>query len=438
MAGRSARTDTCLIVLSCSLVNLVVMGFGQGLALVYVHIVDVFQTTRATASLLQSLCFGITFLGSCIGGPLAGKLGPGITTMLGSVTAAVGVVVASFSTDVIMLVISGGVVAGNDVHYDDGDNGDDGLGLSMIYPSQFITVGHVCERRKTIALSAMSVASGLGGFVFAFLNFYLLDEFGWRGTLFVSGAIILNCFVGGMAVFSLTNKKQNLSCTKPERSSGFCISVFQPKLFTDLKFVLFLFCGLLNFTTLPTLTFFIVDHALHLGLDIKTGTFLLSAMSIGNVCGRLIGGFVNSVLKVTSLIVYAVSSFLAGVTMVTLVYVTGRTAVLLCVVVNGLLFGVAIVTVPVATLEIAGLRRYPAGIGYYFGVIGLGHTLCGPFGGGVKDYFGSYDIMYYCAAGCGTLSAILMTCLELYSRTREDMTHKVPAHVQETDRVTHM
>ena len=252
--------------------------------------------------------------------------------------------------------------------------------MSMIYPSQFITVGHVCKRRKTIALSAMSVASGLGGFVFAFLNFYLLEYFDWRGTLLISSAIILNCFVCGTVTLTFM-KKGLFSVTRSENESGYLVSVFQPKLFTDVKFVLFLVCGLLNFITFPTLTLFIVDHALHIGFDLKTGSFMLSIMAVGNVSGRVIGGFLNSVLNIPSLIIYAISSFLTGISMMTFVYVTSHPGVLICVVMNGLFFGVVIVTIPVATLEITGLRQYAAGIGYYFGVVGLGHVLCGPIGG---------------------------------------------------------
>ena len=57
------RVARLLVLVSCSLANLVVMGYGQGLAVVYVQVTDVFSSTRAVTSLLQSLCFGVTFLG---------------------------------------------------------------------------------------------------------------------------------------------------------------------------------------------------------------------------------------------------------------------------------------------------------------------------------------------------------------------------------------
>lgn len=52
-----------IILASCTCVNFLCIGFAVGLGVVFVQILDVFNTTRALTSLMQSLCIGVIFSG---------------------------------------------------------------------------------------------------------------------------------------------------------------------------------------------------------------------------------------------------------------------------------------------------------------------------------------------------------------------------------------
>ena len=75
-----------------------------------------------------------------------------------------------------------------------------GFGFGLIYLPAIVSVANYFEKRRSFATGLAVCGSGFGTFIFAPLTKWLLDEFGWKGTVLIESGFILNIIVCG-AIF---------------------------------------------------------------------------------------------------------------------------------------------------------------------------------------------------------------------------------------------
>jgi hypothetical protein len=69
-------------------------------------------------------------------------------------------------------------------------------------------VAHYFESKRTLAMGLASCGSGIGAFILNPLSKYLIDVYGWRGTLLIQAGIQLNCILCGALFRPLTKQNQ--------------------------------------------------------------------------------------------------------------------------------------------------------------------------------------------------------------------------------------
>ena len=72
-----------------------------------------------------------------------------------------------------------------------------GMGTALAYTPGYIIVGEYFEKRKALAMSLATFASGLGA-MFPPVMLYLFEQYGYSGALLIIAAISLHCCVGGI------------------------------------------------------------------------------------------------------------------------------------------------------------------------------------------------------------------------------------------------
>ena len=68
-----------------------------------------------------------------------------------------------------------------------------------MYLPAIVTVGHYFKKRRALATGIAVCGSGVGGFVFAPLSEFLIEEYTWKGAMWIISGICLN----GVVVASL-------------------------------------------------------------------------------------------------------------------------------------------------------------------------------------------------------------------------------------------
>ena len=75
-----------------------------------------------------------------------------------------------------------------------------GIGLGFANFTAIVAVSFYFEKRRSLAIGLAVCGSGFGTFIFAPLTQILLAEYGWKGTVLIETALLLNCIPCG-AVF---------------------------------------------------------------------------------------------------------------------------------------------------------------------------------------------------------------------------------------------
>ena len=92
-------------------------------------------------------------------------------SIAGSVLAGASFAVCFFAASVEFLYVFIGVLGG--------------IGFGLVYVPAVVAVGFYFEKRRALATGIAVCGSGIGTFVLAPLTTWLLEQYGWRGTLLI-------------------------------------------------------------------------------------------------------------------------------------------------------------------------------------------------------------------------------------------------------------
>lgn len=104
-------------------------------------------------------------------------------TIAGSILASGCIAVSYFAQNILTLIFTIGIGAG--------------FGFGLIYLPAIVSVTMYFEKYRSLATGIAVCGSGLGTFIFSPLSGYLIEEYGWRGTMLIIGGITLNCIIFG-------------------------------------------------------------------------------------------------------------------------------------------------------------------------------------------------------------------------------------------------
>ncbi|XP_067667575.1 monocarboxylate transporter 4-like [Haliotis asinina] len=404
-----------IVLISCICINFLTMGFALGLGVVFVQILDVFSTTRAQTSLMQSLCIGIIYTGAIICGPIVQKLGPAPSVILGAILSLVGCVGASFSPNVEVLIVTVGFITG--------------FGLCLAYFSSFMVVSTVMTKHKTMGVSLITAGAGFGAFISPQLNRILLDVYGWRGVFLLLGGINFNMCVLGFTIRCLTRP---LFLTKTSRGDHKPkTKPFNIRVFKKVSYTIFVFCQLPIWTFYTGLPVFIVDIAENRGYSLEAASLLLSAFTVSLVVGSLLGGLLDTVLNIPALLSSAAALSVCGLLSFGFTYFYDYGAMVALTVGHGILISVVDVCIPIILHQLCGHAMYSSALSFFFGISGMADICSGPVNGAIRDLTGDYIVMFYLAGGVALFIGLVLLLLELH--VRRGRSSLMDAHVsQET------
>ncbi|XP_077989391.1 monocarboxylate transporter 12-like [Glandiceps talaboti] len=161
--------------------TLLTRGSEAAMSVVYVEFLGYFEGGGAVTSGIVSVFTAANFCAGSIGAILATKFGFRKVAMLGGVLSFSAFLASSFATGIIYLYISLGIFAG--------------CSFGLVLMPSMVLMGHYFKRRYVIASSLSLAGQGVGAFIMPPLCQFLLDHYGWRGTLMIFAPISANMCV---------------------------------------------------------------------------------------------------------------------------------------------------------------------------------------------------------------------------------------------------
>ncbi|XP_066942385.1 monocarboxylate transporter 14 isoform X2 [Macrobrachium rosenbergii] len=174
-----------VVVAASFMCNLVVDGIIFSCGMLLPELQQSFNASMTEVSLVSSMLGGFYLIVGPFVSALANAYGFRTVCILGAVIASCAFGLSYFATSIYFLHFSFGIIGGT--------------GFGFIYVPAVIATGFYFEKRRALATGIAVCGSGIGTFIFAPLNSYLITNVGWRMACLVYAGISLTCAIFGLA-----------------------------------------------------------------------------------------------------------------------------------------------------------------------------------------------------------------------------------------------
>ncbi|ELT99316.1 hypothetical protein CAPTEDRAFT_173068 [Capitella teleta] len=404
-------------------------GWSYSFGIIFPSLLSYFEESRGKTALIAALLYGVPLLVSPIVCALTEAYGCRVVAMTGGLLTSVAFVVSSFAQSVDFLCFSIGILSS--------------VGLSMIYVPSIVIVTCYFEKRRGLATGLAVTGSGLGAFAFPPLIEFLIEQYGWRQTLFLFGAIWLHVIPAG-ALFrpppvvytQSANAEESVELRAEETADvaasrhGCCwrfwrefkslialtfdktLALSKPYLvFTAATFLLYLFVGM------PYV--YLMDKALIQGVQPTNAAFLFSIIGIGRTIGQVLLGFAGDSARINTLFLYGLALAIAGVGTVLVPVCYGYSLLGVFSFTFGFFVSVTYTLQMMCLVLMVGLERSTGAFGLLQMVQGIATLLGTPIAGWLYEATESYDVSFYVAGAWVFVSGLVLCVLPRIFKNRQ-------------------
>ncbi|XP_025908448.1 monocarboxylate transporter 2-like [Nothoprocta perdicaria] len=406
-------------------------AFPKGIAIFFKEIQDFFGTSYSEIAWVSSITLATTYGAGPISSILVNRYGSRPVVMLGGLLCGIGMVSAAFCTSILQLYICVGFITG--------------FGLALNLQPSVIIIGKYFLKRRPIANGLAMAGSPVMLCTLAPLNQFLFDNFGWRGSFLILGAVLLNCCVAGalfrpIGVAKESVKKEmieeekeapkeevtkvSIEMSNPayppaetkeeeEEEKGCCEKInryLDFSLFKHRGFLIYLIGNVLMFLGFFAPIVFLAPYAKHIGIDEYSAAFLLSILAIVDMIARPATGIIANSKWVRPRIQYFFSFAIAfnGACHLLCPLASGYTGLVIYSIFFGLAFGMVCAMLFETLMDLVGAAQFTSAVGLVTIVECCTILLGPPIGGTLIDTFGDYKYMFI---KCGAVMVLAGTFL---------------------------
>ncbi|XP_022082140.1 monocarboxylate transporter 13-like [Acanthaster planci] len=176
-------------------------GFLTSFGILYIEWKEYFQTDATTTSWLISLPLLVASPMSFFVGILSSLVGIRVLAMTGAAVCGIATFVGSFTTGVRQLFVCTAM---------------NGVGSAVVLSLGSIVLSHYFKRRYSLATGVAIVGISIGQMIFPVIIRFLITLYGWRGAMFLIGALQMN----GVAACALFRPlKANMDINQPHQET---------------------------------------------------------------------------------------------------------------------------------------------------------------------------------------------------------------------------
>ncbi|XP_034450202.1 monocarboxylate transporter 4 [Hippoglossus hippoglossus] len=363
-----------------------------------------YSDTAWISSILLAMLYGTGPLCSV----LVNRFGCRPVMMVGGIFASLGMILASFSTSIIHIYLSTGVITG--------------LGLALNFQPSLIMLNRYFSEKRPLANGLSAAGSPVALCCLSPLGQVLQYKYGWRGGFLILGGILLNCCVCAALMKPLVGPKSlkvnGKAQDQEEGAEG--VEKKKPKaklldfsVFKDSGFVIYTVAASIMVLGLFVPPVFIVSYAKEMGNEDTKSALLLSILGFIDIFARPTCGVIAGLKWVRPRCVYLFSFAMLfnGVTdLIGSQAKDYRSLVVFCIF-FGLSYGMVGALQFEVLMAIVGTEKFSSAIGLVLLMEAVA-VLVGPPGAGrLLDATKNYMYIFLLAGSEVVLSAVVLaTC----------------------------
>ncbi|XP_068434618.1 monocarboxylate transporter 4-like [Clinocottus analis] len=381
-----------------------------------------YSDTAWISSILLAMLYGTGPLCSI----LVNRFGCRPVMMVGGLFASLGMILASFSTSIIHIYLSIGVITG--------------LGLAMNFQPSLIMLNRYFSEKRPLANGLSAAGSPVALCCLSPLGQVLQYQYGWRGGFLILGGILLNCCVCGALMKPLVAPKALKSKDLEQDNEGGTEKKKPPKA-KLLDFSVFKDCGFLIYTVAASIMVlglfvppvFMVSYAKELGNEDTKSALLLSILGFIDIFARPTCGVIAGLKWVRPRCIYLFSFAMLfnGVTDLVGSQAKDYESLVVFCIFFGISYGMVGALQFEVLMTIVGTEKFSSAIGLVLLMEAIA-VLVGPPGAGrLLDATKNYMWVFLLAGSEVVLSAVVLaTCNFLF------ISNKSSASADKLDSIT--
>ncbi|XP_069108019.1 monocarboxylate transporter 12-like [Argopecten irradians] len=420
-------------------ISLVIDGVNGVAGILFKEFLIVFGGTKGKTQAINSVMYGTLLFLAPVVGVLMRKFGARTIAISGGLIASTGFFLSTFSPNLDVMIFLYGCVGG--------------FGLALLYPTSLVIVGMYFEKRRALATGIAVSGSGVGALVMAPTIEFLLELYGWQGTIWIMSAIVLNTVVCG-ALYrpvcsasssehrktfeksTVTSQKtstvtsQKTSTVTSQRTSlnlrGCCqlTEIFELSLLKQPVFLLQICCCFFNMMGYNIPFSYLPVHSVSVGLSSRESALLISIIGISSIVSRVLVGYISDKSCVNTLVLNSVMLLIGALTTSMVPYYTTFASLAMYSAVYGATTAAFASLLTIILVKLMGLHVLSSALGIEFLCMGVALFIGSPIAGILSEMSGSYNSAFYFGGAVIGLAGLLS--LPLSCMARRDQQSKSP------------
>ncbi|XP_026090571.1 monocarboxylate transporter 4-like [Carassius auratus] len=283
------------VLFGCFVITGFSYAFPKAVSVFFKELIREFGVGYSDTAWISSILLAMLYGTGPICSILVNRFGCRPVMMVGGLFASLGMILASFATNIIHIYICTGVITG--------------LGLALNFQPSLIMLNRYFSEKRPLANGLAAAGSPVALCCLSPLGQVLQYNYGWRGGFLILGGILLNCCACGALMRPLTAPKKTSEVEEKEKETK---PKPKPKL---LDFTVFKDCGFLIYTVAAAIMVlglfvppvFVVSYAKELGNEDTKSSLLLTILGFVDMFARPTCGVIAGLKWVRPRCVYLLS-----------------------------------------------------------------------------------------------------------------------------------
>ncbi|KAM3621684.1 uncharacterized protein V6R79_014502 [Siganus canaliculatus] len=388
------------------------------LSIFFKEIQDDLGSSSSEIAWISSIMLAAMYAGGPVSSMLVGRFGSRPVVMTGGLMCGFSMITASFGTSIIYLYLCIGIIGGCGLALN--------LNASLTMISQYFLV------KRPLANGLAMAGSPVFLCLMAPVNQYLLNMFGWRGSLLILGGLSLNCCVAGALMRPVTPSCKPPCCAPTKTLEEQPVSgqtnqrrrwmknakkFLDFSFFKDRGFVIYLIGNVMFIFGAYAPIVFLSAYAVSKGIEEYSAAYLLSIMGFVDMFIRPGTGLVANSPWIRPRIQYFFSFAMIfnGTCHLLCPLMTSYTLLVVYAVLFGVGFGMVFALIFECLMDLMGSQRFPRAVGLVTIIECFPMLLGPPTAGLLVDITGDYMYLFLMCGSVITAGGLFLFVMNIYN-----------------------
>ncbi|XP_026132354.1 monocarboxylate transporter 4-like [Carassius auratus] len=281
------------VLFGCFVITGFSYAFPKAVSVFFKELIREFGVGYSDTAWISSILLAMLYGSGPICSILVNRFGCRPVMMVGGLFASLGMIMASFSTSIIHIYLSTGVITG--------------LGLALNFQPSLIMLNRYFSEKRPLANGLAAAGSPVALCCLSPLGQVLQYNYGWRGGFLILGGILLNCCACGALMRPLKAPQKTSEVDEKEKESKPKPKLLDFTVFKDRGFLIYTVAAAIMVLGLFVPPVFVVSYAKELGNEDTKSALLLTILGFIDIFARPTCGIIAGLKWVRPRCVYLFS-----------------------------------------------------------------------------------------------------------------------------------